>query len=223
MTSFAASADLAATADSGETEPSGRAGAATPAAATDWSPGPVSGSAPDPTPDPKPDPKMDQLRSLLFGSQMRDYDRRLKELGERLDSDLLRLRDEQRARTERLEGLVRVELERLAGEIRRVREERIAAYRETIERIESLDRDLGGRLEGLASTLAAETRAREGALLAQSGELLDALDGRARALDESLRRERDRLQDEKTNRDELAALFTELALRLNRELDLPQT
>ena len=35
-------------------------------------------------------------------------------------------------------------------------------------------------------------------------------------------RERLRLQDEKTSRDEMAQLFTELALRLNREFQLPQ-
>ena len=53
-------------------------------------------------------------------------------------------------------------------------------------------------------------------------ELLDTLHQRHRELADSLERERARLQDEKTSRDEMAQLFSELALRLNRELDLPE-
>ena len=57
--------------------------------------------------------------------------------------------------------------------------------------------------------------------MAQTTELSDAFDARIRALEALLQQERDRLQDVKPSRDELAQLFTEVALRLNRELEMP--
>lgn len=90
------------------------------------------------------------------------------------------------------------------------------------DKVETLGREITGQIDALRAAIGDETRAREAALLAQSSEVLDALEERARTLTETLQRERDRLQDEKTNRDELAQLFSELALRLNRELSLPE-
>lgn len=168
------------------------------------------------------DPSMERVRQILFGSQMRDYDRRLREVGERLDGEIQHLRQEQHTRGDRMEAFIRVELERLHAELRREREERLAAQQQQSDKIETLGREITGQIDALRAALGDETRAREAALLAQSSEVLDALEERARTLTETLQRERDRLQDEKTNRDELAQLFSELALRLNRELSLPE-
>ncbi|ESQ12271.1 MAG TPA: hypothetical protein DDY14_02250 [Chromatiaceae bacterium] len=171
------------------------------------------------------DAKMAQLRQLLFGSQLREYDRRLQELSERQSLESARLRDEQRVRFDKLDAFVRGELERLSGTLHRQREERVTATRQLTERIETLAaelaRDFGERIDSLDVALTSECSQRQAAMLALSAEQSDALESRARALEEQLFAERDRLQDAKTNRDELAQLFSELALRLNRELDLP--
>lgn len=167
------------------------------------------------------DPSMERVRQILFGSQMRDYDRRLREIGERIDSEIQHLRQEQHARGDRMEAFIRVELERLHAELRREREERLAGQQQSVDRAETLGREITTQIDALRAAMGDETRAREAAMLTQSSEILDTLEGRARTLSETLQRERDRLQDEKTNRDELAQLFSELALRLNRELSLP--
>lgn len=171
------------------------------------------------------DGNMAQLRQLLFGSQMREYDERFKDLAERQSTELTRLRDEQQAHVEQLDAFVRGELDRLTDELRLEREERLSAAQQLADQFETLHRDLardsGARIDALTAALADESRNREAGLIAQATELSDALDARVRAVEAVLQQERDRLQDVKPSRDELAQLFTELALRLNPESEKP--
>jgi hypothetical protein len=158
--------------------------------------------------------KMAQLRELLFGSQMREYDQRFEDLAERQTSALARLRDEQRVRVEQLDAFVRGEVDRLSGELRLEREERLSAAHQLADQIETLRRDLAGdlgaRIDALTAALADESRDRDAGLMAQARQLSNAFDARVRALEDLLQQERARLQDETPSRDELAQLFAEL-------------
>lgn len=168
---------------------------------------------------PSSDSHMEQLRHLLFGEQMREYRARFDELDERLSAEIGRLRDGQQARDDALGALIRGEIQRLGDAQQRDRDARHAADQEMLDRLEALSRDLGARLEALQAALADETEAREAALASKASELTDALDERIRGLDSLLREERDRLQGEKTGREELARLFGELAARLDSGAD----
>ncbi|MGB5736360.1 MAG: hypothetical protein WBM40_18150, partial [Thiohalocapsa sp.] len=174
-----------------------------------------------------PDGTMAQLRQLLFGTQMREYDERFEQLLERQSEELGRLRDEQRAHLGKLDTFVRGELDRLAGELRGEREERVTAIHQLGERVElaarDLSRDLGARLDALELALGDEGKCREAQVSAQSAELGEALEDRCRGLELSFKQAVDGLRDSKTNRDELAELFTELASRLHTEPGQPET
>ena len=174
-----------------------------------------------------PDGTMAQLRQLLFGAQMREYDERFAQLLERQSEELGRLRDEQRAHLGKLDTFVRGELERLASELRRERAQRVTAIQQLGERVEltarDLSRDLGARLDALQSALADEGKCREAQVSAQSAELREAFEDRCRRLELSFKQAVDRLGDSKTDRDELAELFTELASRLQSEPGQPET
>ena len=166
--------------------------------------------------------RMDKVRNLLFGSQMRDYDRRFAELAERVRSEGERLREEQDARLARLETFLRTELERLDGRLQQERQERQGAQQEQDDRIESRQRELAARIESLDARLSKEALDLRGELQAQADGQLAELHRSHRELGVALETQGARLHDEKTGRDELAQLFTELGLRLNRELELPQ-
>src|ERR1700691_6741055 len=56
---------------------------------------------------------VDKIRDILFGSQMRDYDKRFGRLEDRLIKDAESLRDEMKKRFETLEAFVQKELESL--------------------------------------------------------------------------------------------------------------
>ena len=58
------------------------------------------------------------MRDLLFGGQMRDYDRKFARLEERLVKETSELRDEVRKRLAALEGYMKTEVESLSERLR---------------------------------------------------------------------------------------------------------
>ena len=83
---------------------------------------------------------IDQIRDIIFGAQMRDYDRRFAQLEERLLKDSADLREELRQRYASLEEYIRREMdtlnERISGEQRgRVSQlQELAGTLETVHR-----------------------------------------------------------------------------------------
>ncbi|MCF7992650.1 MAG: hypothetical protein K9M02_19580 [Thiohalocapsa sp.] len=169
-------------------------------------------------PQPTPESHMEQLRHLLFGEQMREFRARFDELDERLSAELGRAREEQQASADALGALIRGEIQRLGDEQQREHEARQAANQSVLDQVQALSRDLGARLDALQAALSDESEAREASLASTASELTEAMDERIRALDGMLREEGDRLQEQKTGRDELARLFGELAARLDPDL-----
>lgn len=166
--------------------------------------------------------RMDKIRALLFGGRMRDLERGITDLGARLRDEAERLRQEQNERLAKLESYVRSELERLGEQHHNGRQEGVAAHEALAARLDGLERELRDRIVSLDDRLAGELLALRGELRDQAGEQLDQVRRTRGELTDALDRERHRLQDEKTGREELAQLFTELGLRLRRELELPQ-
>ena len=67
---------------------------------------------------------VDKIRDILFGSQMRDYDKRFGRLEDRLIKDAEALRDEMKRRFESLEAFVQKELESLGQRLKAEKSER---------------------------------------------------------------------------------------------------
>ena len=67
---------------------------------------------------------MDKIRDILFGSQMRDYDKRFTRLEERLSQDAITLREELKKRLDTLEAFVRQEGESLSQRLKNEKTER---------------------------------------------------------------------------------------------------
>ena len=80
---------------------------------------------------------------------------------------------------------------------------------------------LRSELAGAVDTLNHDLTAAEDRLRAALNELDAALKDQNGRLNQSLTRSRDELRGEKVGREDLAALMTELALRLKGDFDLP--
>src|SRR5262245_38466407 len=76
---------------------------------------------------------LDKVRDILFGSQMRDVERRFARLEERLIKETQDLKDDVKRRLEALENFARKESESLADQLRGERTERLESAR-TLER-----------------------------------------------------------------------------------------
>lgn len=178
---------------------------------------PASPSRSAPMNDASPDRNVDQIRDILFGGQMRDYERRFLELSQRLESESQRLHNDLDQRLGQLEKRVDDHFDKLGKQLRQEIADRSAGIDDLETRMQQGQRTLRGELQGglqaLEGDLAAkDERQREGLaelrllLLTRTGELQQAL---ARA-DHDLRAD-------KVGRTDLAGMLTELALRLNGE------
>ncbi|PWT93438.1 MAG: hypothetical protein C5B55_04575 [Blastocatellia bacterium] len=164
---------------------------------------------------------IDKIREILFGGQMRDYDRRFSRVEERLIRETLELREDTRKRFDQLESFIKSEFAALSERLQQ-------EHRTRDEAVQGLWRGLHETTQSLANKLAefhdnnmrAQSDLRQ-QILDQSKELNDEMRRRQEEITAMLQREVAGLTHDKTDRSALATLFTELALRLNNDLKMP--
>lgn len=164
---------------------------------------------------------IDKIREILFGVQMRDNEKRFSRIEERLLKESADLRDDTRKRFEALEAFVRSEFEALSDQLK-------AEQRARDESAQNLARDLqetGKALERKLAQFDEQTtrsqRDMRQQILDQSKSLSDEIRQKYNELQSLLEREVAELGHAKTDRASLAALFTEVSLRLNNEFKIP--
>jgi hypothetical protein len=168
-----------------------------------------------------PEGNVDQIREILFGGQMRDYDRRFQDLEERLQRDLDRFRQDQHKRLDALEQLIRDEVEALASGIKRLDGEQRKQQATLTEQLKSSEGRLQAEMAELANQLEESSRLLRDRLLKLSQETADGIQQQADDFGRSLTSATHELRDAKVAREELAGFFSEMALRLKRDFDLP--
>lgn len=164
---------------------------------------------------------LDKVRDILFGGQIRDNDRRFAKLEERLVQETAELKDEVRKRLNALEQFVKQETQSLSDRIKNEQEERTDATkdlaRDARESAKAFEKK-AGQLDDQISR--AQRELRQQLLEVQQG-LSDDLRQKIDDVIARLTQESADLRDEKTDRRTLAALLTEMAMRLNNELSIP--
>lgn len=164
---------------------------------------------------------VDKIRDILFGSQMRDYDKRFARLEERLMKDSAELREETRQRFDALEGFLKNELAALADRLKSETRQRDERDDELARQLQDTAKNIERKLGQLDDQTAQTQRELRQQLLDQAKTLNDELRRKYDELSTKLAREADELRNDKTDRAALADLFTELALRLNNQFRLP--
>jgi hypothetical protein len=101
---------------------------------------------------------LDKVRDILFGVQMRDYDRRFARLEERLLKETADLKDEVRKRLDALDGYVKSETESLAEQIKAEREERRESIADGARELKDATRSLEKKASQLDELLARSQR-----------------------------------------------------------------
>ena len=197
-----------------------------------------------------PGGNLDKVRNILFGAQSRDYERRFTRLEERFSKETTDLRDDMRRRFDALESTLKREIEELGDRLRSERNEREISVRDVAGQLKESTRQLQDRIKAeqndrsdALGELAGELRntangieRRISHLDEQSSkanrELRDMANEQARKLAEQLQQKTEELwaalskttgelRSDKTDRASLAALFTEVAMRLNDDFKLP--
>jgi NTP pyrophosphatase (non-canonical NTP hydrolase) len=161
---------------------------------------------------------LDKVRDLLFGGQMRDYDRKFARLEERLTKETGELREDVKKRLGALEAYMKAEVESLSDRLRIEQDARTGATKDLGRELREAVQQFEQKTSQLDDLLARSQRDLRQQLHAQRQELADDIRQRADDVLARLAREAHELRSDKADRSALAALLTEMAMRLNGDL-----
>lgn len=167
------------------------------------------------------DRNVDQIRDILFGGQMREYERRLQEMMQRFDQESLRLREDFERRAVAIERRLDESVDRLGKLVRQESSDRAQSLDDLESRLQQAARTARGEVNTALAGLQQEIHSADERLRAAVGQLDVALHQAGDSANAMLVATRDELRGEKVSRDDLAALLTEVAMRLQGSFDLP--
>jgi DNA anti-recombination protein RmuC len=164
---------------------------------------------------------LDKVRDILFGNHMRDVDRRFTRLEERVAKEMRDLKDALRDRLDAFEAYVKQEHESLATQARSEQAERSSAdarlAREAADAAQVFER----RTAAIDEQLSKNQREMRQSLLEQHQRLSEDFRQKIDEVLAALAREAHELRTDKTDRQALASLLKEMAMRLTDEFNIP--
>jgi len=164
---------------------------------------------------------VDKIREILFGGQMRDYDKRFNRLEERLLKESAELREGNRRSIEALETFVKNEFAALANRLQMEEQSREGSVQGVSRELQEAIKSVDTKLTQFHNQTTETQRDLRQQLLDQSKNLNEEIRRKYDDVSATLERELAELNHDKTDRASLSALFTELALRLNNDFKIP--
>jgi type VI protein secretion system component VasK len=164
---------------------------------------------------------VDKIRDILFGGQMRDYDKKFSRLEERLAKESAELRAETKRLFDSLENFVKKELEALAERLQSEQQSREASVQSVSGELRETGKALEVKIQQSVERAArAESDLRQ-QILDQSKSLVEEMRQKHEELSGSVDRDLAELNHQKTDRASLAAMFSEFSMRLNNDFKIP--
>jgi len=168
------------------------------------------------------DGNVDKIRDILFGSQMRDYEQRLDVVEKRLAQNFERTARNLEKRIERLDGYARREVDKLTEQIRAERKDRSSENKKGASDLGELAEQVETWFAEVDEQLSQEAKDLRDSLHQQTEELTTQIRDVHEQVQASLQKEASELADAKLGREDMAALLTEVAMRLNKDFKLPK-
>jgi hypothetical protein len=158
---------------------------------------------------------LEKIRDILFGNQMRDYEKRFARLEERLIKENGDLREETRKRLDTIENYIRDEIDSLTERVNYEPTARDEAVSQLNLELKTLINTLEKKIIQLEQQTNQSQREIRQQILEQSKTLDHEIRQNSESILTTLEREAQRLRNDKTDRSVLATLFAELAVRLS--------
>lgn len=162
---------------------------------------------------------VERIRDILFGGQMRDYEKRFNRLEEKMSKEVTRLRADMDKRMSSLEDFMRREFETLSEKLQAEKKERSESNLILETTFKAADASLKDHLSEVEEYSTKELRRLQHQQREDAKNSENSVNELRTELIETLERELNNLRDSKLDRTALAALFTETAMRLNDDAD----
>jgi len=164
---------------------------------------------------------VDKIRDILFGGQMRDYEKKFSRLEERLAKESAELRAETKRLFESLENFVKKEIEALAERLQAEQQSRETSVQSVSGELRETGRALEAKIQqSIDRAMRAESDLRQ-QMLDQSKSLVEEMRQRHEELSGTVDRDLAELNHQKTDRASLSAMFSEFSMRLNNDFKIP--
>lgn len=160
---------------------------------------------------------LDKIRDILFGTQMREYEKQITRLEERLVKECSSLRDDTRKRLDSLETYIKQEVESLTELAKKQQNTQDQAVKEIVQENKNQINSLEQKLNQFDEQYSKSTRELRQQILNQSKSLSDEIQQKFAEILAVLERENQELRTDKANRSTLSALFAEIAMRLRND------
>ena len=164
---------------------------------------------------------LEKIRDILFGAQVHDFEKRFARLEERLMKETSDARAETKKRFDSLESFLKKELESLGDRLKSEQEERSEAGKEIARELRETARNLDKRIAQMDELTTKSQRELRQQVLDQSKALTEEIRLRNRETTTALTKELNELRKAKTDRATLAAMLTDVAVRLTNDLKTP--
>ena len=164
---------------------------------------------------------LDKVRDILFGGQMRDYEKRFNRLEDRLVKECSSIRDDIKKRLDSLEMYVKQEVESLNEGLTTEQSQRDDATKEVAQELRDSTKSLEKKIGQLDDQSNQRQRELRQQILEQSKSLDDDMRQKYESILSVIDREVQELRTDKTDRSTLAALLTQVAMQLNNEFEIP--
>jgi hypothetical protein len=164
---------------------------------------------------------VDKIRDILFGSQMRDYDKKFARVEERLGREMSDLREEIKRRFASLEAYMKNELTAQTDQLKAEKSERVEAEKELASELKENSKAWEKKAASMEEQSAKALRDLRQHVLEESKRLTEEMELKHKELAGDLEKEEQDLRATLTDRMALADLFGEVSLRLKNEFKLP--
>lgn len=160
---------------------------------------------------------VEKIREILFGNQMRDYERQFKRLENRILKEVTSLREETLKRFEALETYLNKEIESFNDALKTEAADRKITLKELDGQLNKFSKATEKKTAKLEDQIVEKTRELRQQLLDQSKSLTNDIRNKSIETTEAMELAAEELRSQKVDRSILAELLTEIALRLSND------
>ena len=160
---------------------------------------------------------VEKIREIIFGSQMRDYERQFKRLENRILKEVTSLREETLKRFEALETYLNKEVESINDALKTEGSDRKITVKELAGQFNKFSKATEKKTAKLENQIVEKTRDLRQQLLDQSKSLTNDIRNKYIETTEALDIAAEELRGQKVDRSTMAELLTEIALRLSND------
>ncbi len=161
--------------------------------------------------------KVEKIRDILFGTQMRDYEKRFTLIEERLLREVTSLKNETKIRLDSVENYIKKELESLIDRIKTEHDQREESLSELLSEMKHLNKTAEKKINQLDDQLGKSSRDLRQQILDQAKNLSDEILHKYEDISTTLGQTAQELRNETVNRSSLSDLLVETAVRLSDE------